>query len=204
MFDAMMNWHDQERFYVVEWFCNNIPAGGETVLIGFQNVNWYKKLISIVLDGLKYRSLGQPERLRVRTLEMIFNKFRINYLKLNIQDTGIAEFMIHLAHIVIEIDIKCKTTKERGEFFESNLINFISQIESNTGWTSILTDLFDEIYYYGKQTAEFYDISPEFTAELFDHDFAMATFEGPSEQAEQFVNVCLEVYAGAELDGFVE
>ena len=201
VFESMMDWTDVgEREQAIHWFCENIPPSGVDVLTGFQNVNWFKKLISIVLNGVKYWDIKQCDVLRVRTLEVIFNQFRISGLLLNLKDTGVAGFMVHLAHCVIEIDFKCKVMKERGELFELQLKNITAIIESDIGWTNIFMDLFSKIYFYGRQTATMEDILPEFRG-LFDRQFMLDHFEGPATQSHDFVDLCLDVYARASLNG---
>ena len=196
----MVHWQEEERDKAITWFCNHVPTRADTVLTGYQNVNWFKKLISIILNGFKYRCIRKPDLDRILILDSILNQFRINGLKLNLKDTPVGAFPIYLAQFIIQNDMSCKGLNEEGELFEAQLDDVKRKFETNNGWTPIFLNLFTKVYFYVRETAEQHDIVPLFQ-ELFDMDFIMQHFTGPPIKAHDFADFCLDIYARVNLRG---
>lgn len=199
VFHSMLDWNFPDRLRAMEWFCDNIPIGADNLLHGFMNFNWWKRLIAIIIGDINYRRLNSMGEHRIHILSSVFEVFARKHVYLNLEVCDIDDWMVGMAELIIQCDMKCQSLNAMEHQFERQLLTARRKYTINTEFQEIFANLFARVYFYGRQSAiakgeQFLD---SFENEVFFEHVFINNFGGRGNIEIEFAEFCVEVYAGA-------
>ena len=202
IFDVLEKWKTKDRRGAIRWFAVNIPVGSNDLLTGFQNLQWWQRLISIILKNINYRRMSQNDKFRLVVLSEVFEIFNEEHVYLDLKEIDIETWMVRFPDWIIEGNTAPKSREYESKNYKRQVYAVKRKYESCIEFKETFVNLFARIYFYGQATAvnDGEDAIEQFEREIFFEHVFINNFPGFTSIEDVFAELCVEIYAAASFE----